>query len=195
MKTDAAIAAFALCAVVLLALAAPAFAQAYPARPIRVVVPWPPGGITDVITRAIGLRLADVFGQQIVVDNRPGAGGTLGSALVAKANPDGYTLLMDDIASHCISSTLYTRLNYDPLKDFAPIAMIAGSPMVLIANPTLNVHTLPQLIELAKSKPGQLNYASSGSGAITHLGAVRLLRMVGINLVHVPFKGSIPATS
>jgi tripartite-type tricarboxylate transporter receptor subunit TctC len=195
MKTERVFAVFALCALLLLPLAAPSFAQTYPAKPIRVVVPWPPGGITDVITRAIGLRLAEVFGQQVVVDNRPGAGGTLGSALVAKAVPDGYTLLMDDIASHCISSTLYTKLSYDPLKDFAPIAMVAGSPMVLIANPTLNVRTLPQLIELAKSKPGQLNYASSGSGAITHLGAVRLQRIVGIDLVHVPFKGSIPATT
>ncbi len=177
------------------AFTAPSVAQPYPGKPIRIVIPWPAGGITDVITRGIALHLAEVLGQPIVIDNRPGAGGTLGSALVAKANADGYTLLMDDVASHCISSTLYTKLSYDPVKDFEPVMLVAGSPMVLIANPSHKVTTLPQLIELAKSKPGQLNYASSGNGAITHLGAVRLQRMVGINLVHVPFKGSVPATT
>jgi tripartite-type tricarboxylate transporter receptor subunit TctC len=192
MKSHVAIVSIALAG---LACAAPARAQSYPDKPIRVVVPWPAGGITDVIARAISLRLSEVFGQQMVIDNRPGAGGTLGAGIVAKAPADGYTLLMHDIASHCISATLYTRLTYDPLKDFAPIMLVAGSPMVLIANPALGVRTVPQLIELAKSKPKQLNYASSGSGAITHLGAVRLQRMVGIDLVHVPFKGSIPATS
>ena len=190
MKTIIAIAA-----VVLSSFAATSTAQPYPNKPIRVVVPWPAGGITDVIMRAIGLHLADVFGQQVVVDNRPGAGGTLGAAVVAKAAPDGYSLLMDDVASHCISSTLYTRLTYDPLKDFEPIMMVAGSPMVLIANPALNVRTLAQLIDLAKSKPKQLTYASSGNGAITHLAAVKLQRMAGLDIVHVPFKGSIPATS
>ncbi len=192
MKSIAAIASIALAG---LACAEPVHAQSYPDKPIRVVVPWPAGGITDVIARAVGLRVSEVFGQQMVIDNRPGAGGTLGAGIVAKAPSDGYTLLMHDIASHCISATLYTRLTYDPLKDFAPIMLVAGSPMVLIANPALGVRTVPQLIELAKSKPKQLNYASSGSGAITHLGAVRLQRMVGIDLVHVPFKGSIPATS
>ena len=170
-------------------------AQSYPDRPLRIVVPWPAGGITDVITRAVGLHVTDAFGQQVVVDNRPGAGGTLGAGLVAKATPDGYTLLMHDVASHCIAATLYTKLTYDPLKDFQPIAMVAGSPMVLVANPSLNVRTLPQLIELAKSRPRQISYASSGNGAITHLAPVRLLRMTGIELLHVPLKGSIQAAS
>jgi tripartite-type tricarboxylate transporter receptor subunit TctC len=182
-------------AVLLCSLTGLAGAQGYPNKPIRIVIPWPAGGITDVITRGIGLRLTEVYGQQMVIDNRPGAGGTLGCAVAAKANADGYTLLMDDIASHGISSTLYTRLAYDPVKDFEPIMMVAGSPMVLIAHPSHNVRTLPQLIELAKSRPGKLNYASSGNGAITHLGAVRLQRMAGIDIVHVPFKGSIPATT
>jgi len=182
-------------AVLLCALTGVATAQGYPNKPVRIVIPWPAGGITDVITRGIGMRLAEVFGQQMVIDNRPGAGGTLGCAVAAKANADGYTLLMDDIASHNISSTLYTRLPYDPVKDFEPVMMVAGSPMVLIAHPSHNVRTLPQLIELAKSRPGKLNYASSGNGAITHLGAVRLQRMAGIDIVHVPFKGSIPATT
>ena len=151
-------------------------AQSYPNRPVRMVIPWPAGGITDVIARGVNLHLSEVFGQPLVVDNRPGAGGTLGAAIVAKAAPDGYTLLMHDVASHCISATLYTKLSYDPLHDFQPIAMVAGSPMVLIVNPSLNVRTVPQLIALAKSKPKQINYASSGAGAITHLAAVRLDR-------------------
>jgi tripartite-type tricarboxylate transporter receptor subunit TctC len=170
--------------------------QEYPARAIRIVLPWPAGGITDVIMRAVNIHLTEVFGQQLLIDNRPGAGGTLGAALVAKAPADGYTLLMHDIASQCISATLYgTKLPYDPQKDFQPIMMVAGSPMVLVANPAPQVRTLPQLIALAKSKPGQLNYASSGAGSITHLAAVRMQKLGDVNLLHVPFKGSIPAAS
>ena len=163
-----------------LACAAPACAQTYPDKSVRIIVPWPAGGITDVITRALGQRLTEVLGQQIVVDNRAGAGGTLGAALVAKAAPDGYTLLMNDLGGHCSAPSLYSKLPYDAIKDFAPVMLVAGSPMVLVANPSHNVRTLPQLIELAKAKPGQLNYASSGSGAITHLGMVRLMRMTGM---------------
>ena len=168
----------------------------YPNRSVRIVLPWPAGGITDVIMRAVNIHLTEVFAQQLLIDNRPGAGGTLGAALVAKAPADGYTLLMHDIASHCISATLYgSKLNYDPLKDFQPIMMVAGSPMVLVANPAPQVRTLPQLIALAKSRPGQLNYASSGAGSITHLAAVRMQKLGGIDVQHVPFKGSIPAAS
>lgn len=171
-------------------------AQNYPNRSIRIVLPWPAGGITDVIMRAVNIHLAEVFAQQLVIDNRPGAGGTLGAAIVAKAPADGYTLLMHDIASQCISATLYgNKLNYDPLKDFQPIMMVAGSPMVLVANPAPQVRTLPQLIALAKSRPGQLNYASSGAGSITHLAAVRMQKLGSVDLQHVPFKGSIPAAS
>ncbi len=173
-----------------------AIAQSYPNKTIRIVLPWPPGGITDVIMRAVNIHLAEVFGQQLVIDNRPGAGGTLGVALAAKAPADGHTLLMTDIASHCISATLYgSKLPYDALKDFQPIMLVAGSPMVLVANPAPQVRTLPQLIQLAKSRPGQLNYASSGAGSITHLAAVRMQKMGGVDLQHVPFKGSIPAAS
>ncbi len=173
-----------------------AVAQNYPNKTIRIVLPWPPGGITDVIMRAVNIHLSEVFGQQLVIDNRAGAGGTLGAAIVAKAPADGYTLLMHDIASQCISATLYgSKLNYDPMKDFQPIMMVAGSPMVLVANPSPQVRTLPQLIQLAKSRPGQLSYASSGAGSITHLAAVRMQKMSGVDLLHVPFKGSIPAAS
>lgn len=169
---------------------------AYPNRGIRIVLPWPAGGITDVIMRAVNLHLIEVFGQPMVIDNRPGAGGTLGVALAAKAPADGYTLLMTDIASHCISATLYgAKLPYDTQKDFQPIMMVAGSPMVLVANPAPQVRTLPQLIKLAKSRPGQLSYASSGAGSITHLAAVRMQKLGGVDFLHVPFKGSIPAAS
>lgn len=185
-----------LIAVTGLLCAGQAAAQAYPNRSIRIVLPWPAGGITDVIMRAVNIHLSEVFAQQLVIDNRPGAGGTLGAAIVAKAPPDGYTLLMHDIASQCISATLYGgKLNYDPLKDFQPVMMVAGSPMVLVANPAPQVRTLPQLIKLAKSRPGQLNYASSGAGSITHLAAVRMQNLGGVDLQHVPFKGSIPAAS
>ena len=173
-----------------------AHAQAYPNRSVRIVVPWPAGGITDVIMRAVNIHLSEVFGQQMVIDNRPGAGGSLGAAIVAKAPADGYTLLMHDIASQCISASLYgAKLSYDPLKDFQPVMMVAGSPMVLVANPAPQVRTLKQLIALAKSRPGQLNYASSGAGSVTHLAAVRMQKLGGVDLQHVPFKGSIPAAS
>ena len=172
-----------------------AAAQSYPTRPVRIVIPWPAGGITDVIGRAVALHYSEALGQPMIVDNRPGAAGTLGAAIVAKSAADGHTLLMHDVASHCIAASLYRSLPYDTLKDFEPIALVAGSPMVLIANPSLNVKTVPQLIALAKSKPKQINYASSGAGSITHLGAVRLERMGGIELTHVPFKGSVPAAA
>ncbi len=173
-----------------------AAAQTYPNRSIRIVLPWPAGGITDVIMRAVSGHLSEVFGQQLVIDNRPGAGGTLGAALAAKTPADGYTLLMSDIASHCISATLYgNKLSYDPQKDFQPIMMVAGSPMVLVANPAPQVRTLAQLIALAKARPGQLSYASSGTGAITHLAAVRMQKLAGIEWLHVPFKGSLPAAA
>lgn len=183
-------------AAVLSLQAGQAAAQTYPNRSIRIVLPWPAGGITDVIMRAVNIHLSEVFGQQMVIDNRPGAGGTLGAAIAAKSPADGYTLLMHDIASQCISATLYgSKLSYDPLKDFQPVMMVAGSPMVLVANPAPQVRSLPQLIKLAKSRPGQLNYASSGAGSITHLAAVRMQKLGGIDLQHVPFKGSIPAAS
>jgi len=196
MKTMKIFSSWLLAAAVLWLAAGPAVAQTYPNRSVRIVLPWPAGGITDVIMRAVNIHLNEVFGQQLVIDNRPGAGGTLGAAIVAKSPADGYTLLMHDIASQCISATLYgSKLNYDPLKDFQPIMMVAGSPMVLVANPAPQIRTLPQLIKLAKSRPGQLNYASSGAGSITHLAAVRMQKLGGVDLQHVPFKGSIPAAS
>jgi tripartite-type tricarboxylate transporter receptor subunit TctC len=170
-------------------------AQEYPSRPIRLVIPWPPGGITDVIARTLGSVLSESLGQQVVPDNRPGAAGTVGVAIAAKAPGDGYTLLMTDVPSHAISASLYTRLTYDPRKDIEPIYLAAQSPLVLVVNPKLGVKSIPQLIEYAKARPGQLSFASSGPGSITHLTAERFKRDTGVNLLHVPYKGGAPATA
>jgi tripartite-type tricarboxylate transporter receptor subunit TctC len=160
---------------------------------VRVVVPWPPAGVTDVLTRALAQAMSDSTGQQFVVENRPGAGGTLGLAPVAKSAPDGYSIVASDVPSHAISATLYAKLPYDVLNDFEPIAMIAGSPMVLTTHPSLGVRTLPEFIKLAKASPAKLSYGSSGNGSITHLAVERLKRETGIDLVHVPYKGTVPA--
>jgi tripartite-type tricarboxylate transporter receptor subunit TctC len=160
---------------------------------VRVVVPWPPAGVTDVLTRALVQAMSESMGQQLVVENRPGAGGTLGLAPVAKSAPDGYTLVASDVPSHAISATLYAKLPYDVLNDFEPIAMIAGSPMVLTTNPALGVRTLKDFILLARSKSAPMSYGSSGNGSITHLAIERLKRDAGFDLVHVPYKGTVPA--
>ena len=170
-------------------------AQEYPSRPIRMIVPWPPGGITDVIARGLAAALAESLGQQVVIDNRPGAAGTLGVAIVAKALPDGYTLLMHDVPSHAISASLYTKLPYDPMKDIEPIALSARSPLVLVVYPRLEINSILRLIDYAKARPGQLAFASSGPGSITHLTSERFKRDAGVNLLHVPYKGGAPATA
>jgi tripartite-type tricarboxylate transporter receptor subunit TctC len=179
--------------VLLCALAGEGFAQPYPAKPVRIVVPWTPGGVTDVLTRAVAVQMGESLGQQVVVENRPGAGGTIGVALVAKSPPDGYTLVMTDVPSHAISASLYAKLPYDVAKDFEPIAMAAGSPMVLATHPGMNARSLAEFLQILRSKPGQYSYASSGNGSITHLAMERLKRMAGIDLVHIPFKGTVPA--
>ena len=171
------------------------YAQDYPSRPIRLVVPWPPGGITDVISRSLGSLLSEALGQQVIPDNRPGAAGTLGVAITAKANPDGYTLMMHDVPSHAISATLYTRLPYNPQKDIEPVALPSRSPLVLVVNPKVGVRTIPQLIDHAKARPGQFSFASSGPGSITHLTGERFNRDTGIKPLHVPYKGGGPATA
>jgi tripartite-type tricarboxylate transporter receptor subunit TctC len=174
-------------------LAGNVHAQPFPTKSIRIVVPWPPGGVTDVLTRAVAAQMGEALGQQVVVENRPGAGGTIGVGAVAKAPADGYTLVMTDVPSHAISATLYPKLAYDVVRDFESIAMVAGSPMVLATHPALNVKDLRAFLQAARARPGQLSYASSGNGAITHLAMERLKRMAGIDLVHVPYKGTVPA--
>ena len=183
-----------LLAALCLPASSPAQAQDYPSRPIRLIVPWPPGGITDVISRGLGIALSESLGQQIVPDNRPGAAGTVGVSIAAKANPDGYTLLMTDVPSHAISASLYKRLPYDPLKDIEPVALPSRSPLVLVVNPKTGIKSIPQLIAYAK-KHADFSFASSGPGSITHLTGERFIRTTGIKPLHVPYKGGGPATA
>jgi tripartite-type tricarboxylate transporter receptor subunit TctC len=176
------------------ALAAPFQANAadtYPSKPIRLIIPFPPGGSNDVVGRVIATQLGERVGQQVVVDNRGGAGGVIGTEMAAKAAPDGYTLLFISSA-FAANSSLY-KLPYDPVKAFVPIAMIAAGPNVLAVAPGLAVNSLKDLLSMARAKPGQLNYASAGVGSFQHLGSALFVSMAKVNIVHVPFKGGGPA--
>jgi len=170
-----------------------ALAQQYPSKPVRFVVPYAAGGATDLIARVIGERLSAHLGQPFVIDNRPGAATLLGAQLVAKAEPDGYTLLMATSTTLAINASLYKNLPYDPVKDFAPISLAIQHPFVLLVDPKLPVHNVKELVALAKSKPGQLAYASGGSGSFPHLAMALFQAMTGIDVIHVPYKGSAPA--
>jgi tripartite-type tricarboxylate transporter receptor subunit TctC len=174
--------------------AAPSPAQDYPSRPIRVIVPFSPGGAVDGPTRIVAQELTRRLGQQVVVENRPGAGATIGSEAVAKAAPDGYTLLLAS-QTNAISATLYSKLSFSPIDDFAPISLIGREPAVLVVHPSLPVKTVKELLDLARSQPGQLDYASSGNGSGQHLFAAQLFSMAGVTLNHVPYRGSGQATT
>jgi tripartite-type tricarboxylate transporter receptor subunit TctC len=170
-----------------------AFAQsAYPSRNIKMIVPYPAGGTTDFLGRLVAEQLRSGLGATVIVENKPGAGTTLGAEQVAKAEPDGYTLLMATSTTLAINKTLYKKLPYDPVKDFAPIALVAAVPFALIANPQIPVKTLADFIAYAKSKPG-LAYGSAGAGSPQHLGAEMLKSAAGIDIRHVPYRGSVPA--
>jgi len=164
----------------------------YPAKAIRLIVPFPPGQASDVLARAIGAKLTEAFHQQVVVDNRPGAGGNIGSDQAAKAPPDGYTLVMATAALP-ISKSVYAKLPFDPAKDFAPVTMLTKTPLVLIVNPALPVKSVKELVALAKAKPGALSFASSGNGTSHQLSGELFKVTAGIDIVHVPYKGSAPA--
>lgn len=172
-----------------LAVAAPALSQSYPSRPVRFVVPFAPGGSVDTLARTIGPRLADALGQQIVVDNRPGGNGDIGMLIVAKAPPDGYTILLGYIANLAIAPSLYAKMPYDPVKDYAPITQIATSPNVLTAHPSVQAKGLKELIALAKAKPGAVNFASTGVASVGHLTGELLNNLAGMKMTHVPYKG------
>jgi len=173
----------------LLLAAGPAGAQAYPSKPIRWVVPFPASGATDILTRTIAQKLSEALGKPVIVDNKPGAGGALGSDIVAKAAPDGYTLLMATTSTHSIGPALQ-KLPYDAQRDFTAISELADATNVLIVSPQLGVNSVKELIALAKAKPGQLNFSSSGTGAIPHLSGERFKSMTGIDIQHIPYKGT-----
>ena len=176
---------------VLLALTAGANADDYPNRPIRLIIPFPPGGSNDVVGRLVARHLSDQLGQQVYVDNRGGAGGTIGTDIAAKAAPNGYTLLVISLA-HAVNPWLY-KLTYDPIKSFAPVAIFGTGTNVLAVNPELPVNSVKELIALAKLKPGELQYASAGIGSFQHLGGELFKLMAGVDIVHVPFRGGGPA--
>lgn len=177
--------------ILLAALVAGAFAQDYPNRPVRLIVPFPPGGSNDVVGRLVAMQLSTQLGQQVFVDNRGGAGGVIGTEACATATPDGYTLCIVSIA-HAVNPALH-KLNYDPIKSFTPISIFATGPNVLAINPTLPVNSVKELVALAKQKPGELNYASAGVGSFQHLGGELFKLTAGVNIVHVPYKGGGPA--
>ena len=177
---------------VLLALAAPAFGQAdYPNRPVRLIIPFPPGGSNDVAGRMIGTSLSEKLGKQVIVDNRAGAGGVVGTEIASKAPADGYTLLVISLA-HAVNPWLY-KLPYDPIKDFAPTGVMGSGPNVVVVHPSLPVNSIKELIALAKKEPGELQYASAGIGSFQHLGGELFKLEAGVDILHVPFKGGGPA--
>ena len=180
-------------AVALLCCPFVAQAQQYPTKPIRIVVPFPPGGFSDVFSRIIGTKLHDAWGQQVVVDNRPGAGGNIGADIVAKAPPDGYTLVMGTIGTHAVNATLFSKLPYDPVRDFVAVAFVVEAEGLLVVHPSLPVKTVRELIALAKSKAGQLTYASAGAGTTSHLAGELFKTMAKVDIAHVPYKGNVPA--
>jgi tripartite-type tricarboxylate transporter receptor subunit TctC len=166
---------------------------AYPDRPIHLIVPFAPGGGNDTIARLVGDGLAKELGQPVVVDNRPGAGGIVGAEAAARAPADGYTLFLGGVGSHAINPNLHANLPYDPIKDFAPISLVASAPLILVVHPSVPAHSVRELIALAKAQPGKLNYASNGNGSSSHLAAVMFASMTGVDMVHVPYKGLAPA--
>ncbi len=168
-------------------------ADSYPSKPVRVVVPFAAGGTTDIVTRILAQKITETWGQQLVVDNRPGAGGNIGSEIVAKSPNDGYMILMATVATHGINAALYSKLPYDPIADFAPITLVASTPSVLMLNPSVPANSVRELIELAKSKPGTLNFGSPGSGSSHHLAGELFDSLAGVKMVHVAYKGTAAA--
>ena len=172
---------------------AAAQAQTYPAKSIRMIVPFPAGGATDIVARLIAQKLGDAVGQQVIVDNRGGAAGTIGSDLAAKAPPDGYTILIGTSSTHAIAQSLYAKLPYDSVKDFTPVVGIATATIVLSAHPSVPAKTVKELIALAKARPDALSFASSGSGGVSHLVGEMFKAQAGVQMLHVPYKGDAPA--
>ena len=175
-------------------LAAGAAVAAYPERPVRLVVPFPAGGGADFMARALAQKLSSQLGQPVVLDHRAGAGGTIAAEVVAAAAPDGYTLVFGTVGTHAINASLYAKLRYDPVKDFAPVSLTHLAPRVLVVHPSVPAKTVPELVALARAKPGELTFGSAGSGGTNHLSGELFKSMAGIDIVHVPYKGSAPAS-
>ena len=171
----------------------PCAAQQYPAKPIRIIVPFPVGGIADIYSRLIGNRWTELWGQPVLIENRTGAGGNIGADLVAKAAPDGYTLGIGSIGTHAVNVSLFSKLPYDPVRDFAPIALVVDAEGLLVVHPSVPAHTVPELIALARTKPGGLTYASAGAGTASHLAGELFKAMAKVDMLHVPYKGNVPA--
>ena len=178
-------------ALLLLGMSGALWAQNWPTKPIRMIIAFPPGGPTDLVSRVLAQRLSEQLGQQVIVDNKPGAGGNIAAELSAKAAPDGYTVFYNTSAI-VIGPALYGKVNYDPLKDFAPVALTASVPLVLVVNPQLPARSVKEFLDLAKSRAGALNYSSSGTGTITHLASAMMSTQMGLQTQHIPYKGSAP---
>jgi len=185
----------ALLAFATLIFAGGAFAQQYPTRPVRIVHGFTPGGISDVLARTIGAKLAESMNQQVLVEPRPGAGTTIASEFIAKSPPDGYTVFLQDITTHAINASLYRKLPYDSVRDFTPVILIAASPLMLLVHPSLPVKSVNELVQLARKRPGEISHGSSGNGTIVHLAAEMLKSMAKVKMVHVPYKGSPQAVT
>lgn len=171
-----------------------ALAQSWPGKPIRLIIPFPAGGSTDIVGRLIGDKLSQNLGHPVIVENRGGAGGTTGSDLVAKSPADGYTILMGTSSTHAIAPSLYTHLSYDPVRDFAPISLLGTATILLVVHPSVPVKSVPELIALAKAKPGELTFGSTGNGSVSHLTAEYFKSMAGVQMQHIPYKGDSPMT-
>ena len=182
-------------AVLLFCLASEALAQGYPSRPIRMIAPFPAGGLVDVLARAVGEELAKTLGQPVIVENRPGAGGNLGADIVAKAEPDGYTLLMTSPGIQSINEFVYKTMPFDPDKAFAPISLVADMPMLVVVHPKVGVSTLKEMVDRARADPGRLNFGSAGVGTTGHLGQALLMHVADIKVTHVPYRGAAPSVT
>jgi len=176
-------------------VASAALPQNYPSRPIRMIVPFPAGGTADLLARQIGQTMSEALRQQVIIENRTGAGGNIGADLAARSKPDGYTLLMGTVSTHPINPNLYPNMPYDPVKDFAPVTMVARMPNLLVVHPSVPANNVAELIALAKARPGALAFASAGNGTTQHLAGELFKKMTGVDMIHVPYKGNAPAVT
>jgi tripartite-type tricarboxylate transporter receptor subunit TctC len=193
MRTCAFIVCRTAAALMLMFAVSGAMAQVYPTKPVRMIVPFPAGGATDIVGRLIAQKLAEGWGQQVIVDNRGGAGGTIGSDVAAKSPPDGYTMLLGTSSTHAVAPSLYSKLPYDPVRDFSPVTLVATATILLAVHPSVPAQNVRELIALAKRQPNALSFASSGNGGISHLIGEQFKSTAGIQMLHVPYKGDTPA--